>query len=525
MSREEIRIAAWNRTHARELAGSRRRRMALLASIFVVASCGLAYELLVGTATAYLRGDTVVWFSISIGVFMAAMGLGAHLSRRVRGGLLSAFLAIEIALALLGGLSTTILFASEVAGSRALVTAIVLLVSVGALVGADLPLVARLLVRAGGVRAGIADALSLDYLGGLAAALAFPLLLLPSVGILRSAILFGALNLSVVFIALRLFREEPIPGRRFLRVAAYGAGVVLLAAFVAAGHWLSWMETRLYGEGVIATLQTKHQRAVLTRSGEQLRLYLGGHLQFSSSDEHRYHETLVHPALAGAGRPRTVAIIGGGDGLAAREVLKHPSVERVYLVDYDSELVDWLTARPEVAALQQGALDDPRLVRVHEDGFAWLRARRPEEPLDAILVDLPDPRDVGLGRLYSVEFYALCRTRLREGGALAVQATSPWHAPRTFWTIVESVRAAGLEVAPMRVNVPSFGEWGFALAATGGRDPRAFAVDVPVRFLGETERARLFEWPADFERPTVQPNRLGDVHLARTWAGEWARWR
>lgn len=513
-------------TEAPTRPGGERRRIALLASIFVVAACGLAYELLVGTATSYLRGDTVVHFSLTIGVFMAAMGLGAHLSRRVRTEVLATFFWIEIALALAGGLSTTLIFTAEAAGGRALAAALVSLIVVGALVGADLPLIARLLVRAGGVRKGLADALSLDYLGGLVAALAFPLLLLPSLGILRSAMLFGLLNLAVVAIGLQVFRGEPLPGRRALDTSWMAAAMILLAAFAFSGRWLSALEARLYGGTIAATLQTRHQRAVLTRDGNDVRLHLNGHLQLASGDEHRYHEALVHPALALAGAPKTVVVIGGGDGLALREVLKHASVERVVLVDYDHELVDWVARRPELVALHGGSLTDARVTREHRDGFAFLRDATGER-FDAILVDLPDPGDIGLARLYSTEFYRLCRNRLTPGGSLAVQATSPWHAPRTFWTIVATIRAAGFEhAAPARVQVPSFGgDWGFVIATNDPtKDPRDFTVDVPTRWLTPREATAMFEWPADLKVLDLPPSRLGDARIATTYAAEWTSW-
>lgn len=527
---EGERAAEADSRHAlRDRREGRRRRVALLASIFLVAACGLAYELLVGTATAYLRGDTIVQFSITIGLFMASMGLGAHLSRRIRTGLLPAFLVIEIALALAGGLSTTLIFAAEVTAGRAMAMAVVCLVVVGALVGADLPLVARLLMKNGGVRSGIADALSLDYVGGLVAALAFPLLLLPALGVLRSAMLFGALNLAVVAIALAVFRNEPIPGRRWLSAGWMAGMLVLATAFVFSGRWLSAAEARLYGRTITHTLQTRHQRAVLTRTPAGTQLYLNGHLQFSSYDEHRYHEALVHPAMGGLEAPRSVLVVGGGDGLAAREVLKYPSVERVVLVDLDRELVDWVAEHPDLAELHGGALDDPRLERVHTDGFAWVRGaagREPFERFDAVLIDLPDPSDIGITRLYTTEFYAACRSRLVEGGALAVQATSPYHAPKTFWTILATVREAGFPGAlPMRVWVPSFGDWGFVLAANGPRDPRAFEVRVETKWLTPAEAGRMFHWPADYERHDMAPVRLGDPGLAATYGGEWTRWQ
>jgi len=259
---------------------------------------------------------------------------------------------------------------------------------------------------------------------------------------------------------------------------------------------------------------------VLTRGGDDLRLFLNGHLQFSSRDEHRYHEALVHPALASHPRPRQVLVLGGGDGLAVREILKYPAVERVTLVDLDPEMTRLFADHALLTAVNAGALRDPRVQVVNADAFVWLAEAR--ERFDVVVVDFPDPHNFSLGKLYSRTFYRVLRARLAPGGLAVLQATSPMFARRSFWCIVETVRSAGLAARPYHAYVPSFGEWGFVLAgAETWTAPRAYPDGL--RFLTVDATAGLFAFPPDMAPVPVEVNRLDNQILVHYYGAEWQR--
>ena len=273
--------------------------VALLASVFVVAACGLVYELAAGTLASYLLGDSILQFSTVIGTYLFAMGVGSYLSRFFERQLVAHFLRIELLVGLVGGLMPAALFALQSLSSGSFRFALYALVlAVGVLVGLEIPLVMRLLKRQGqGLSHLVSQVLTFDYLGALAVAIAFPLLLVPHLGLIRTGAFFGLMNALVAVWSLLLFRGEL---RRF---AAHALACVLtiaalLAAFAAADHVTTWAEDRFYADHVLYSETTPYQRVVVTASQQGVRLFLNGNLQFHSRDEYRYHEALVHPAMA-----------------------------------------------------------------------------------------------------------------------------------------------------------------------------------------------------------------------------------
>ena len=502
--------------------------VALLASVFVVAACGLVYELAAGALASYLLGDSVLQFSTIIGSYLFAMGVGSWLSRFIERQLVAHFLRIELLVGLIGGLLPALLFAAHSVlpvGARApfrvLLYALVLLV--GTVVGLEIPLVMRILKQQFRERYAlkelVSQVLTFDYLGALAVALAFPLLFVPQLGLIRTGVFFGLLNAAVAVWALWLFRAEL---RRWRAHAAACAGViaVLLAAMAGADRATSWAEDQFYGDGVILRADSDYQRIVVTRGPSGLRLYLNGNLQFHSRDEYRYHEALVHPAMAAQGAPRRVLVLGGGDGMAVREVLKHPSVERVTLVELDPHMTRLFREQPLLAALNDGALSSPKLRIVNQDAFGWLQTQ--DEQFDVIVVDFPDPSNFALGKLYSTSFYALLDQRLAAGGYAVVQTTSPLIARRSFWTVAATIEAVGLSTAPYHVHVPSFGEWGFIVAS---RRPWRMPTALPegLRSLTVESLPSMWVFPPDMARVPAEPNRLSNQALVHLFESEWGR--
>jgi spermidine synthase len=502
--------------------------VALLASVFVVAACGLVYELAAGALASWLLGDSVLQFSTIIGAYLFAMGIGSWLSRLIERQLVAQFLRIELLVGLIGGLMPALLFvaynglpAGHGASFRALMYAMVLVI--GILVGLEIPLVMRILKRHFAERYAlkelVAQVLTFDYLGALAVAVAFPLLFVPHLGLIRTGVFFGLLNVAVAVWALVLFRGEV---RRFVAFAAASAAVAaaLGAVMWGAARITSWAEDSFYGDAVIVREQSDYQRVVVTSGPGGVRLFLNGNLQFHSRDEYRYHEALVHPALAAQGAPRRVLVLGGGDGMAVREVLRHPSVEQVTLVELDPHITRLFRDRAALAALNSGALASPKVEIVNADAFGWLEAN--EGMFDAIVVDFPDPSNFNLGKLYTTSFYRLIDKHLAAGGFAVVQATSPLIARRSFWTVVATIEAVGLSATPYHAHVPSFGEWGFVIAH---RRPWRMPATLPdgLRFLTPEGLHALLQFPPDMARIDAEPNRLSNQVLVHTFEEEWGR--
>jgi spermidine synthase len=493
----------------------------LFLNVLIIATCGLVYELLAGTLASYVLGDSVTQFSLIIGIYLFALGVGAWLSRFLGANLARAFIEVELGVAILGGLSAPLLFLSFARLSYFHVVLYGVVSAIGILVGLELPLLMRILKDHLDFKELVSRVLAFDYIGALVASLLFPIFLVPRLGLVRTSLLFGMLNALVGLWGTWLL--QPLLVRRLAGLRARAAFVLLLLAIgiIKADALTSLAEDNLFADEIVYTKTTPYQRIVVTRGRAGFQLFLNGHLQFSSADEYRYHEALVHPALAIAGTPRRVLILGGGDGLAVREVLKHPSVELVTLVDLDPDMTRLAQRFPLLAELNQHAFDDPRVQVVNEDAMIWLEGSGP--PYDAAIVDFPDPNSFALGKLYTTRFYRLLQQRLTPDAGVDIQCTSPLFARTSYWCIVRTLEAAGFAVRPYHVAVPSFGVWGFALARRTPFEPPAHP-PAGLRFLNDSAMAALFVLPADLGPVPVEINRLDNQVLVRYYDSEWRHW-
>ncbi len=498
--------------------------VALLASVFVVAACGLVYELAAGALASYVLGDSVLQFSTVIGTYLFAMGVGSYLSRFFERQLPAHFLRIELLVALVGGALPAVLFLANayVPGAFRFLL-YVLGLAVGTLVGLEIPLVMRILRRNVALRDLVSQVLTFDYLGALAVSVAFPLLLVPQLGLIRTGLLFGLMNAGVALWALWLFRHE------LRRVQAHAVACVLTlgvlaVGFVGADQITTLAEDRFYQDRIVFSERSPWQRIVVTRSAGEgrsgHRLFLNGNLQFAERDEYRYHEALVHPTMAAHGTPKKVAVLGGGDGMAVREVLRYPSVESVTLVELDPAMTRLFSQHEALARLNGNALASPKVRIVNTDAFKWLE--EDTDIFDVIVVDFPDPTNFSVGKLYTNSFYALLDQRLAASGYAVVQTTSPLVARQSFWTVVTTLESVGLRTAPYHAHVPSFGEWGYVIAS---RRPYRPPQQLPegLRFLTPATLPALFEFPRDMARVPAEVNRLSSQGLVTTYEREWGK--
>ncbi|TFL19770.1 polyamine aminopropyltransferase [Jannaschia formosa] len=489
----------------------------LLGTTLVVAVAGLIYELIAATVSSYLLGDSVRQFSFVIGVFLSAMGVGAWASRFV-GDAVQGFVRAQIGLGLIGGFAALVTFFAYATVEAVALPLYGALIAVGLLSGMEIPLLARILGEIGAGRFRFENVLSVDYLGALVASLAFPLLIVPNLSLIAAGLVFGLLNLAVAGGTLWLFRDRL---GRAVWLAWGGSTLAVAAALVWSGPVAGALDARLYGDEIVLTERTEYQQIVVTRHRGRTRLFLDGSVQFDTVDEHRYHEALVHPVMAAAPRRASVLILGGGDGMAAREVLRWPGVERVVLVDLDPAVTALFRDRDDLAALNDFALRDPRVEVVNADAFAW--AREGGAVFDVSILDLPDPKDLSLSRLYTAEFYRLLRGRLSAQGVAVTQAGSPMFAPDAFW-IVARTMDEGWEVTPYAAYVPSFGMWGFVLARPEGMRLRQAAYPQGLRFLSPKvwQAAQVFDAETGPREGPV--NRLATHPLPRAYEAGWDMW-
>ncbi|MFY9611841.1 MAG: polyamine aminopropyltransferase [Blastocatellia bacterium] len=494
----------------------------LFLNVLIIATCGLVYELLAGTVASYVLGDSVTQFSLIIGIYLFAMGAGAWVSRFIESGLARKFIEVELAVALLGGVSAPLLFLSFARLSYFQVVLYGVVFVIGVLVGLELPLLMRILKDELDFKDLVSRVLTFDYIGALVASLLFPLFLIPRLGLVRTSLVFGLLNAGVGLWATWFMRPLIKGGVQGLRVRAAIAIVLLTVGIVKSTALTRFVEDDGFADEIIYSRTTPYQRIVVTRGKAGFQLFLNGRLQFSSSDEYRYHEALVHPAMMLAGAPRRVLVLGGGDGLAVREILRHASVESVTVVDLDPAMTELSQALPPLGDLNNHSFSDSRVRVVNQDAMIWIEAVA--EQFDAVIVDFPDPSSFALGKLYTTRFYRLLKSRLTPDAAVAVQCTSPLFAPQSYWCIVRTMEAAGFTVKPYQTTVPSFvGVWGFALArATLFESP---TVSPPgLRYLDDKTMAAIFILPADIEPVPVEINRLDNQALVRYHEAEWKKY-
>jgi spermidine synthase len=490
-------------------------------TVFVIAACGLGYELVAGALASYLLGDSVARFSTAIGLYLFALGIGAYLSKFLEDRLVERFVDVELAVALVGGTSAAALFMAFGSGhwfQPALYGEILL---VGTLVGLEIPLLLRILKDEVEFKDLVSHVLTFDYVGALAVSLAFPLLMVPRMGLVRTSLLLGLAN-AVVALWSTFILESRIPRPAGLRARCWLVIAALTGGMFAADRFTSLAEDQIYADEVVFAKSTPYQRIVVTRNAAGFQLFLNGGLQFSSADEYRYHEALVHPVMASCAEPRRVLVLGGGDGLAVREILKHPAVESVTLVDIDPAMTELARSFPPLAELNGRALDDPRVTVVNDDAMHWLD--EPHGVFDVAVVDFPDPNSFSLGKLYTTRFYQRLQKALAPDGAVVVQATSPLFARRAFWCVIRTMEAAGLSARPFHAFVPSFGEWGFVLASRRELPVPSSAPPAGSRYLDAPSMASLFVLTPDMGPADVEVNRLDNQSLVHYYEEEWRKW-
>ena len=495
-----------------------KQALTLLISLLVVALCGIVYELIIGTISSYLLGNSVYQFSITIGLFMFSMGVGSYITKHFNNQFIENFVAVEMLIAIVGGLSGIILFTVfPFARIFYELTMYATIFVIGCLVGMEIPILTSLLALQSGTKQTVADVLSFDYLGALIGSVAFPLLLLPSLGLLHSSFVIGLINALVALTTLFVFRNF-ISKYRIYLILILIILVALISLNIFGAFFTRFAEKHLYFDQIIFSEQTPYQKLVFTRSQNHKdhRLFIDGSIQFSSRDEYRYHEYLVHPVMSVEGVRDRVLILGGGDGLALREVLKYDAVKKIDLVDIDPRIIELGKDFSILRKLNKNSLNDPRVTVFTEDAFSFLNQYGPK--YDRVIIDFPDPHNEALSKLYSKEFYNIVRKRMNEGGAMVTQSSSPFFTRRAFWCINSTIESVFGHTLAYNIALPSFGIWGFNLSTYGTSIPDSWNIAVPTKAIRSSTMAKAIVFDSDISRVDTPVNSLFLPNLYQFYA-------
>lgn len=503
----------------------RAQQVALLFATFVIAICGLVYELLAGTLSSYLLGDSIYQFSLVIGLFMSSMGIGSWFSRFIEQELPANFVKLQLFVGLLGGLTAPLLFFAFAILDNYTPLLFLLVLLLGGMLGVEIPLIIRILKEHASLKINLSNVFTADYIGALIAALLFPLVLIPQLGLLQTGFLFGLLNVGVGLLALYVFRQQ-VPNLGRLALLAAATLAILTGGFAYSDSFTGSMESRLYQDEIIHAQDTDYQRIVLTRRQQRIRFYINGALQFDSHDEYRYHESLVHPALGMVRNPQQVLILGGGDGLAIRELLRYEAIEQITLVDLDPAVTTLFAGNARLRQLNKDSLSHPKVTTLNQD--AWKFLEQNETLFDVVLIDLPDPNNPSLSRLYSTSFYKLLKQHVSQQGVIVTQATSPLYAREAFWsiekTLAQKTNGESWQTLPYHTYIPSFGEWGFVMASRQRLNPDNIQLSLEHRYLQQSMLPQLFQFAPDMAQADVEVNQITTHPLLQYYESGWAYW-
>jgi spermidine synthase len=396
--------------------------------------------------------------------------------------------------------------------------------AIGICIGLEIPLLTRIVADRSALSNALAEVLSIDYLGALIGSLAFPVILLPLLGVTQTAFLMALFNVLVAALCLWVFRYKLRPQWTMrLWVMSAVVGLIMLLGAILSTDITRVLEQQLYSANIIYTEQTPYQRIVITTRSEDYRFFIDGNLQFSSLDEHRYHEPLVHPVMSISRSHEQILVLGGGDGFVARELLRYEDVQQITVVDLDPAITNLARNYPVLERLNNDSMDDPRVTIVNQDAYKFIEEGA--SLYNVIIIDLPDPNNESLSKLYSDTFYRLLKNRLTADGAFITQSTSPYFARRSFWTIANTIESADFNIIPLHTYVPTFGEWGFIIG-TILNPPEITLPDFDLRYLTADVLQSLQYFDPDISRlPEYDGiNTLNSPILPRFYADDWHRW-
>ncbi len=434
----------------------------LKTALFATGISGIVAEYILSTLASYFIGNAVVQFALIVSTMLFSMGAGSRLSKYINKDLLAHFIYIELMLSFLVSFCALMVYIGY--GRYTPVLIYVLAICVGVLIGLEIPLVTRLNNEFEELKVNIASVLEKDYYGSLVGGLFFAFIGIPYLGLTYTPFALGTLNFIVAFWLFYHLRKS-IPKQQQSRLSLWFGivGVIIITGLIFAQPIVQYGDQQKYRDKIIYQEETPYQKITLTQWKDNYSLFINGNLQLSSFDEFMYHEVLVHPVMQILQQRKNILILGGGDGCAVREVLKYPDVEQVTLVDLDPAMTRLAQTNPVFIKMNQGALNNPKVQIVHQDAFQFIEQSK--QLYDAVIIDLPDPNNIDLNKLYTREFYFLCQKKLTPNGLLITQAGSPYYATKAFYCIEKTMQQSGLNTLPLHTQILTMGEWGWIIGA------------------------------------------------------------
>ncbi|MCV6631014.1 MAG: polyamine aminopropyltransferase [Flavobacteriaceae bacterium] len=437
----------------------------LKAAIFATGFSGIVAEYILSTLATYFIGNAVLQWTMIVSLMLFCMGLGSRLSKYIPRHLVWYFLLLELFLSMLVAFSSLMVYSMAAVSAYYGLLIYGLSMLLGLLIGLEIPLVMRINETYEDLTTNVSAILEKDYYGSLLGGMFFAFVGLPILGLTYTPFVLGFVNLGVAILVFFRFRSYLPSGENIKLQSLLGAGVLfLILGLYFSNPIIQWGEQSKYKDKVVFAEQSKYQKIVMTQWKDDFWLYLNGNLQFCSIDEVMYHEPLVHPIMQLHPMPQRVLVLGGGDGCAVRELLKYSTISQVDLVDLDPAMTQLGKENQMLASLNKGSMHSKKLQLFHQDAYRFLEEER-SRFYDIIIVDLPDPRSVELGRMYSYEFYNICKRKLRKNGMIITQAGSPYYATRAYRCIEKTMASAGFTTLAMHNQILSMGQWGWILGS------------------------------------------------------------
>jgi spermidine synthase len=429
-------------------------------ALFATGCAGIIAEFVLSTLATYLSGNAVFQWTLVMSFMLFAMGVGSRLSRLFQQHLLEWFIITEFILSLACATSAIIAY-----GLAAFIQPINIIIYIqgfliGVLIGLEIPLVTRINESYENLRINISNVMEKDYYGSLLGGIIFAFIALPYLGLTYTPIVLGSINYIVATLVLFRFINF-IEKKIVFQVLCVFTFFIFISLCILAKPIIQYGEQSKYKDKIIFSQQTAYQKIVMTQWREYYWLFLNGQVQFSSYDEEKYHEPLVHPAMKLSSSPTNVLILGGGDGAAVREILKYTQVNHMTLIDLDPVMPNLGKTHPVLTRINQHSLDNKKVKVIFQDARTFLENN--DTLFGAIIIDLPDPDSIDLMHVYSLDFYQLVEKHLIRGGVMVTQATSPYFSKKAFLCILKTIQSANLTTLPYHNHVPTMGEWGFVL--------------------------------------------------------------
>ena len=480
----------------------------LAASMFFTGASGFVIQNILSVTASSILGNTFVQFGVTTSLMLGAMGVGGTLQKYITNNLLEKFVLIEMFLVLLTAFAPIGLYFSYVImPEHFTLIQYSWIIFVGLLIGFEIPLISRINEKyQPELGENMASIFTMDYIGSMVGGLVWTFFFLGKMEISTSAMLTALLNMFVALgtylYFLSLNKQKP---KKMITIFILLCITAVTLSHDQASKWTVDLQQRLYDDKIVLNQTTKYQNLVLTHNEkvDDYRLFINGNLQFSSLDEKIYHENLVHPIMTLKNNHKNVLVLGGGDGMAVREILKYEGVENITLVDLDKGMIDLFTQDPVLSGLNDHSFKNAKVrtgigkvtqeelvdkVYIEESQYDTQTNRFVEKPngvadvnvftidaygfvkdytdmvYDVVIIDFPDPSIIELNKLYSTEFFIHLRSVIASDAMIVIQSTSPYHAKEAFLCIGRTMEGVGFKTIPYHDNVPTFGDWGWYLA-------------------------------------------------------------